>query len=106
MPPATIRPSCLSCVPRNQFPPRPPTDRTNKSPPRATTHTVTDCRSVPSGRTDAICSSSSLPILSSSSLFHCVIGLRTLDRCRRRILLVADGFAPYRVATLVVDVEH
>src|SRR3981081_1562303 len=36
---------------------------------------VTGFRSVPSRRTDAICSSSALPTLSSWSLVHCVIGL-------------------------------
>ena len=45
-----------------------------RSSPWRTTQIVTGFRNVPSRRTDAICSSSALPILSSSSLVHVVIG--------------------------------
>src|ERR1700682_5233755 len=44
------------------------------SSPRGTTQMVTAFPSVPSRRTDAICTSSAFPILSSWSLVHCVIG--------------------------------
>jgi hypothetical protein len=49
---------------------RPKAERTYKSSPERTTQIVTKGRSEPSGRRDAISSSSALPILSSSSAFQ------------------------------------
>jgi hypothetical protein len=65
--PAEMRPSWCTCVPRNQAAARPFTDRTKRSSPRRTTQIVVGFRSAPSGPTDAICSWSDDPILSSSS---------------------------------------
>jgi len=51
----------------------PLTDRMQSSPPARTTQIVTKGRRVPSGRRDAMASSSASPMMASSSLVHEVI---------------------------------
>src|SRR5262249_33469800 len=74
--------------------------------PWRTTQIVTGFRNVPSRRTDAICSSSALPILSSSSLVHVLIatagkpagGRRSSPTLGDQVLALATGKTQQEIA--------
>src|SRR2546430_4533599 len=67
------------------------------SSPWRTTQIVTGFRCVPSRRTDAISSSSALPIVSSSSLVHVLMG-SSLSVIRVRVSAAGELFQPFRIA--------
>src|SRR5579862_1553304 len=101
MPPDRTRASCRACAPRNQDDSRPLTERTYRSSPCRTTHTVTGSRSVPSRRTDASSSSSADSIRLSSSCVHALIDRSSVLRSRNNAPLRRD---PRRAALDLVEV--